>query len=375
MLPDSITFLATDAIRVAVLAAGVCVLNVNAVECSEPPNDPHTFTVDGDFELIIWAPPFQCQLGHAHGEISLSLSPPERLFVYRPQSLMLARNSVLLCTIPWSGDNVLLKWKQRELYFRKSETEPWRLYRAQVPDVAAVCRLGAMGPACSPYSVVMTYPIDPAIIDGLRTSAVKEVTVNPRPNEDDEPAQDVIDLTPLCGLKLDSLILTFGGYGRPVLTGLDKLHGLQALAIRCFKKEHFPLAMLASCSSIRYLNVFASNLDCWADPRVFPNLAYCRITAGNARGIRRLAESVTASTLHLDIFVGLNELERDAKLNTAIKHLMLEGSFDLRDISCIKAATSLEELRILGCRWVQPADGFTRPPTEHRTTEEHNLPL
>ena len=42
----------------------------------------------------------------------------------------------------------------------------------------------------------------------------------------------------------------------------DKIHGLQALAIRCFKNEHLPLAIVASCPSIRYLNVFASNLDC-----------------------------------------------------------------------------------------------------------------
>lgn len=344
----------------------------DALGCPERTKGPQDFTLDGDLDLIVWAPPFDCQPGSATGTIRLSLTPPERLFVFLPQTLKLASDSLMLCTIAWDGRDVLLRYRDGDVFIRSDRSGSWRLHSTVLHSAGAARKLRTTDADSRPYSAAVPYPIDGQTVEALAGLGVKEVTVGLRGGENEDKSDDVIDVSPLAGLPLESLILSFGGNGRPVVIGLDKIRGLEALAIRCFKNHPFPLGMVRDCGDIRYLNVFANKLHCDVDPRAFPKLAYCRIRVGKVSGISQFVEGVATPRLHLDALLGLAELSRDTKLSASVKHLKIQDSFDLTDISRIKASPALQELRIRGCKWLEPTDGFVRSQTRNPT--ESNSP-
>jgi hypothetical protein len=304
------------------------------------------------------------------GALRVALVPPETLFVFHPPSFFAPADARMLCTIPWNGGDVLLKYDRPNVLMRSRRDEPWKTHFSVVRGAKAAKKLMASGTAHSPYSVAVPYPVHSAVVDVLRTLGVKEVTVGVGSGEDEKPA-DFMDLTPLSALQLESMILSFDAYGTPVVRGLGGIRGLQALGIECFKNETLRLAIVKDCPGIRYLNIFASSLNCDADPRALSKLTYCRISAGKAVGIRHFVERVAASRLDLDVMHGLAELTRDTRLSPTVRDVLIEGAVDLKDVSFIKASVNVQHLRIVGCRFLGHTDEFFRSaPTESRRESE-----
>ena len=255
-----------------------------------------------------------------------------------------------------------MKVDASDIFIRKADGDPWHPHYSVLRDGEAARRLQSRGLSHAPYSTRIRYPIDPTVASALKSLGIKEVVVGPDPAGPEE-AEDLLDLTPLAGAPLESLFLEPRGEGKLAIKGLGEIRGLQSLVIQCYKNEAFPLSMVKACTSIRYLNVFASNLDLDADPRVFGKLTYCRISAGKPPGLGDFVQGVAAEYVHLEVYKGLAELGPKVSLSPSVKHLLIEHSLDLKDVSPLKASAGLAELKIRDCRWLGSSDGFRRPST------------
>ena len=58
------------------------------------------------------------------------------------------------------------------------------------------------------------------------------------------------------------------------------------------------------------------------------------------------------------MYKGLAELGPKVSLSPSVKHLLIEHSLDLKDVSPLKASAGLAELKIRDGRWLGSSDGF-----------------
>jgi hypothetical protein len=318
------------------------------------------FDADIPDHTYVWAAPYDCFGDHPAGAPPPAFAPQDRLFMFRAYSIMYDGDGRLICTIPWDGREVLLKYRDGAVFVRRTDREPWRLHHAGLGKATALAKLHPADRPGAPYSIGLALPIDREAVAVLKTLGVKEVVVWPH-DQEEEKAVDEFDLSPLAELPLESLIIELGELGKPSIKGLDKMGSLQALAVTCWTNETFPLGLLRGAAGVRYLSVFGLFLDCDVDPRVFRKLSYCRFQVGKATGMRRFVEGVVAQRLHLGVQVGLTELAERTTLSPSVKHLRIEDSWDLKDLSRIKASPNLQELEIVGCRLLKDSDGFRKP--------------
>ena len=315
---------------------------------------------DCDDYCYDWAEPYDCFGEHPKGAPPPTSSPQDRLFLFSADGLNFAGEGQLICTIPWDGHEVLLKSGGSGVFVRKTKHDPWRLHHDWWSKIILLAGYPPPRMLGAPYSMSLALPIDCEVVTLLKTLGIKEVVVEPG-DLYEKKAEDIFDLSPLSELPLESLIVRMDFHGRPSIKGLDKMARLQSLAVWCFKNETWPLGMLKGAAGIKYLYVSTDHLDCDVDPRVFSKLSYCRLVIGKATGMRRFVGGVAAERLHLGVQVGLAELAERTTLSPSVKHLRIVDSWDLKDLSCIKASPNLQELEIVGDRLLKDSDGFRRP--------------
>ncbi len=300
-----------------------------------------------------------CFGDHPAGAPPPAFAPQDRLFMFRAYWIMYDGDGRLICTIPWDGRSAS-EVPRRGRLRQKDRCDPWRLHHAGLGKATVLAKLHPADRPGAPYSIGFALPIDREVVAVLKTLGVKEVVVWPH-DQEEEKAVDEFDLSPLAELPLESLIIELGEFGKPSIKGLDKMGSLQALAVTCWTNETLPLGLLRDAAGVRYLSVFGLFLDCDVDPRVFRKLSYCRFQVGKATGMRRFVEGVVAQRLHLGVQVGLTELAERTTLSPSVRHLRIEDSWDLKDLSRIKASPNLQELEIVGCRLLKDSDGFRKP--------------
>jgi hypothetical protein len=308
----------------------------------------------------VWAEPYDCFGEHPRGAPPPTFAPQDRLFVFSHDWINFAGEGRLICTIPWDGREVLLKSGGSGVFVRKTTHDPWRLYHDGWSKILLLTGYPPLRMLGFPYSVSLALPIDREVVTVLKTLGVKEVVVESG-DLYEKKAEDVFDLSPLAELPLESLIVRMRYIGRPLIKGLDKMPRLQSLAVCCFKNEAWPLGLLKGAAGIKCLYISTDHLDCDVDPRVFRKLSYCRFQVGKATGMRRFVEGAAAERLHLGVQVGLTELAERTTLSPSVKHLRIVDSWDLMDVSRIKASPNLQELEIVGCRLLKDSDGFRKP--------------
>ena len=317
------------------------------------------FRIAGNIKLMVRAAPWFNQVWVPTVAERVAFSPPERLFVFCPAGVFAAPDAQLICTIPWRGGDVLLRFRRPDVLIRSGRDDPWRVHFTLIPDAKAAQRILLLGRDHAPYSVEVPYPLDNAVVNVIKSLGIKEVSVGMGSGKDDQ-VDDPMDLTPLAGLPLESLILRLDPDGKFSVKGLAGIRGLESLGIDSFKSETLRLAFAKDCPSIKYLNVFANHVDCDFDPRRLSELKYCRIRAGQAVGMTRFVERTTATRLDLNVLFGLAELTPHTRLSPAVKYLLIEDSFDLKDVSFVKASPNVQQLRIVGCSFIGHADEFVR---------------
>jgi hypothetical protein len=315
---------------------------------------------DCDDYCYDWAEPYDCFGEHPKGAPPPTSSPQDRLFLFSADGLNFAGEGRLICTIPWDGRELLLKSGGSGVFVRKTKHDPWRLHHGGWGKIIVLNGYPPLRMLGIPYSISLALPIDREVVSVLKTVGIKEVVVRSCDPYEDK-AEEVFDVSPLAELPLESLVIEMSDRGKPSVNGLDKLTRLQSLAVGCFKDKTFPLGLLKGAAGIKYLCISADRLDCDVDPRVFSKLSYCRFRLGEATGMRRFVEGVVAERLHLGVQVGLAELAERTTLSLSVKHLRVRDSRDLKDLSCIKASPNLQELEIVGCKFLKDSDGFRKP--------------
>jgi len=299
------------------------------------------------------------------GAERVTLSPPERLFVFRPPSVFEPQHASLVCTIGWTGGDVMLQeGGLGPVMIRSRVDEPWKVHKAIIENVDAGRRIVALGKAHAPYSAAVPYPIDEGVVAALGALDVKEVTVG-LVQDVDEKTSDVLDTLPLAKLRLESLILAPDPHGRLVIRGLDRFSGLDCLAIKCDKREPLHLAIAGQCAGIRSLYVWTQRLECDLPPDALGKLTYCRLSVGWVTGIRRFLETTRATRVHLDVVYGLEELGTNTVLSPTIVELLITDSRDLKDVSCIAASKNVRTLKLVGCEFVGRGEEFSRMDEDH----------
>ena len=128
----------------------------------------------------------------------------------------------LICTIPWDGREVLLKYRDGDVFVRRTEHDPWRLHYTGLGKARVLAKLPPEDRLGTPYAVGLALPISREAVAILKTLGVKEVAVQSI-DPDEEKAEDVIDLAPLAGLPLESLIIDMSGCGRGTKYGSETL--------------------------------------------------------------------------------------------------------------------------------------------------------
>jgi hypothetical protein len=315
---------------------------------------------DGDDYSYVWAEPYDCFGEHPRGAPPPAFAPQDRLFLFWADGLNFAGEGHLICTIPWDGREVLLKSGGSGVFVRKTKHDPWRLYHAWWGKIILLNEYPPLRMLGTPRSISLARPIDREVVAVLKTLGVKEVVVEPG-DPYEKKAEDALDLAPLAELPLESLIVRMDDLGKPSIKGLEKLAGLQSLAVCWFRGEALRLGLLKGAAGVKYLYISADRLDCDVDPRVFNKLTYCRFNVGKATGMRRFVEGVAAPRLHLGVDTGLAELAGRTILSPSVRHLRIVGSMDLKDVSCLKASPNLQELEIVGGKFLKDSDGFRKP--------------